>query len=315
MPERAPNILSVDVEDWFHILESDAAPEREQWGDLESRVERNTDRLLALFEEYEARATFFVVGWVAARVPAMVRRIADAGHELGSHSYWHEVIGRHTPDSLAADLEHSKALLEDLSGTSVRGFRAPGGSITPHSAWAFDLLCEAGFEYDSSLCPGISSHGGFASEFFGPHRVRCEAGELVEIPSSTRAFGPRRIPYAGGGYFRLFPYSLIRSSIARDNERGEPANVYLHPREIDPEQPRMELPPVRRFKYYVGLAGAEAKLRSLLGDHSFGSAWDWIEGNVARLDERVLDVRADATAHPPLSELAQAPPPAHEDVV
>ncbi len=303
-----PNMMTVDVEDWFHILDADEAPDREGWAALESRVVANTERLLALFAAAEVRTTCFIVGWVAWRCPELVRRIADAGHEVASHSFWHEILHRHDRASLARDLERSRKLLQDLSGQPVRGFRAPGASVTAETAWAFDVLVEQGFAYDASICPGVSSHGGFRSPFPGPHRVRCEAGELVEIPSSTAELGGRRIPYAGGGYLRLFPYLLIRGALRRDNRAGRPANVYLHPREIDPAQPRMALPAKRRFKYYVGLRSTEEKVRALLRDFRWTSCADWIARFGPAEGTDVLDVRATAAEHPPAPDPARVPP-------
>lgn len=290
-PDSASNMLTVDVEEWFHILEVDGGYTRDDWTSLESRVEANTDALLELFASAGATGTFFVVGWVAWKHPKMVRRIADAGHEIASHSFWHEVVTRHTRASLSEDLVASKKLLEDLSGKPVRGFRAPGGSITNDTAWAFDVIAEAGFSYDASVNPGHSSHGGFATPHFGPHTIRCASGELAEIPWTTVGFGGRRLPFAGGGYLRLFPYPLIRSCVGAENRAGRPATIYVHPREIDPEQPRMELPWRRRFKYYVGLASTEAKLKALLRDHDFVSASEWLAAHRAEVAGRVFDVR------------------------
>jgi polysaccharide deacetylase family protein (PEP-CTERM system associated) len=305
---RFPNIMTVDVEDWFHILEVEGGYTRADWDGLEERVVRNTDRLLGLFDEADVRATFFVVGWVARRQPDLVRRIAAAGHELGSHSYWHEVLPRHDRRSLAADLAASKRLLEDLSGGEVTGFRAPGGSITPAQAWAFDVMLEAGYRYDSSLCPGYSSHGGFPSPWLGPHRLRCEGGHLDEVPSATIGVGGRRVPYAGGGYLRLFPYLVQKAATRLENRSGRPSNVYVHPREIDTEQPRMELPALRRFKYYVGLASTEAKVRRLLRDFRWMGARDWLDAHRAEVDSRVLDVREHAATLPPDPDPALVPP-------
>jgi len=305
---RFPNVMTVDVEDWFHILEVEGGYTRGDWPGLESRVAANTDRLLGLFDDAGVRATFFVVGWVAKRHPQVVGRIAAAGHEVASHSYWHEVLGRHHRESLAADLAASKKLLEDLSGSTVAGFRAPGGSITPEQAWAFDVLVGAGYAYDSSLCPGWSSHGGFPSPHRAPHRLRCEAGWLDEIPAATVGLGRRRVPYAGGGYLRLFPYALQRAATRAENRRGRPSNVYVHPREIDPGQPRMTLPPLRRFKYYVGLASTEGKLRRLLADFRWLPARDWLAERRAEVDGRVLDVRPHAATAPPAPDPALVPP-------
>jgi polysaccharide deacetylase family protein (PEP-CTERM system associated) len=303
------NILSVDVEDWFHILEAQTGPDTRTWPSLEARVEANTDRLLETFAETGARATFFVVGWIAERHPGLVARIAGGGHEVASHSWWHEVVHRHDRASFAADVGATRKRLEDLSGSPVRGFRAPGHSITPATAWAFDVLCEQGYAYDSSLCPGVSSHGGYPSPFEGPHRVRCNSGELAELPASTVRVAGRRIPYAGGGYLRLLPYAVIRSCVRADQAAGRPANVYVHPREIDPDQPRMQLPLKRRFKYYVGLAGTHAKLARLLREHRFTTASAWLASHEDELVDRLLDVRTEA-ARAPAPVLAPPPHPA-----
>jgi polysaccharide deacetylase family protein (PEP-CTERM system associated) len=302
------NILTVDVEEWFHILEFDGGPTREDWPALESRVEANTDALLALFAEAGAKATCFVVGWVAQRHPALVRRIADAGHEIGSHSFWHEVVPRHSRESLAQDLAGSRKLLEDLSGTAVRGFRAPGGSITHDSAWALDLVAEAGFTYDSSLNPGHSSHGGFATPHLGPHRLRTASGDLYEIPWSTVGVAGRRLPFAGGGYLRLFPYRVVDACIGMENRAGRPVNVYVHPREIDPDQPRMALPWKRRFKYYVGLRSTAAKLGALLRAHEFVSAGAWLDAHGATRATEVFDVRSLRASAPADAPFAPPPP-------
>ena len=312
MTTRLVNIMTVDIEEWFHILEVEGRHSREDWGGLEERVVRNTQRLLELLAETGTTATFFVVGWVAWKHPQLVRQIADAGHEIASHSFWHEVIHRHTRDSLAADLERSKKLLEDLTGQAVMGFRAAGGSITPETAWAFDVIIEQGFTYDASLCPGRSSHGGFPSPFHGPHRVRSIAGELAEVPFSTFGLGRRRFSYAGGGYLRLFPYWATRAVIGFENRRHRPATVYVHPREIDVQQPRMSLPWKRRFKYYVGLNTAENKIRSLLRDHQFVTAAAWLSENEAALGEAMLDVRTAAAAVDPSPDPAWIPPPPPE---
>jgi polysaccharide deacetylase family protein (PEP-CTERM system associated) len=303
------NILTVDVEDWFHILELDDGPSRDHWDGLESRVEANTDALLALFAESGARATFFVVGWVAWKHPQLVRRIAAAGHEVASHSFWHEVVPRHSGPSLAQDLAASRKLLEDLSGCPVRGFRAPGGSITHATAWALDVIAAAGFEYDASLNPGHSSHGGFATPHLGPHVIRCASGDLLEIPWTTVGVAGRRFPFAGGGYLRLFPYGLIKGCVGVENRAGRPATVYVHPREIDPGQPRMAMPWKRRFKYYVGLDGTAAKLRALLREHRFTTAGDWLDAHRAAIADRVLDARGLALCAPQQAPLAPPPPP------
>ncbi len=309
MTRRTLNMLTVDVEDWFHILECDEAPDRGAWSALPSRVERNTDRILELLAASGARATFFTVGWVAWRHPDLVKRIADAGHELASHGFWHEVVRRHDKASFAADLAASKGLIEDLTGRPVEGYRAAGNSITPADAWAFDAILEQGYTYDASLCPGASSHGGFPSPYREPHQIRCAAGTLDEIPSATLGLGGRRIPYGGGGYLRLFPYALLRMAIDLDNGLGRPTNLYVHPREIDPEQPRMELPRLRSFKYYVGLRGAERKLERLLGHYRFVGCREWLRERRPALLGKLLDVRDLAAESAPHPDPALVPPP------
>jgi polysaccharide deacetylase family protein (PEP-CTERM system associated) len=306
------NMMTVDVEDWFHILESEDAPLRSEWDRLPSRVEENTDRLLELLRETNTQATFFVVGWVAERFPSIVRRIAEAGHEIGSHSYWHEVIRRYDRRSLVADLQASRKLLEDLSGLRVEGYRAPGNSITPADAWVFDVILEAGFTYDASVCPGTSSHGGFRAAYKMPHIVRCNAGDLIEIPSATMGIRGIRVPYAGGGYLRLFPYRFLKAAIGIDNSAGYPTNVYVHPREVDVKQPRMELTSsLRRFKYYVGLHSTERKLRRMLTEFQWVGIRRWIAERRPDLIGRVLDVRdlaRQTTPHPDPSLIPPVPP-------
>jgi polysaccharide deacetylase family protein (PEP-CTERM system associated) len=286
-------ILTVDVEDWFHLLEVKGGYSHEEWEQLPSRVVSNTERLLGLFEENGLQATFFFIGWVAERNKELVRRIADAGHEVGSHSYWHDLVARHDPKSFGRDLERSRKVLEDATGLPVRGFRAPGFSITPATAWAFDIVLEQGFTYDSSVWPGRSSYGGFSTPLDGPHLLRCDAGELIEIPASTRVRGIP-LPYSGGGYLRLLPEWLIRSCIRTNARRGIPTALYVHPRDFDARQPRIQLSATRTFRSYVGLGGAERKLRGLLGAFRWCSAGAWIEKHRDTTRARVLDVRSGA---------------------
>ncbi len=307
--KKIPNLLTVDVEDWFHILDSAEAPDRRQWDQLPSRVEENTDRLLQIFADAQVRATFFVVGWIAWRSPGLVRRIAAAGHEIASHSFWHELVTYHHRESFRADLTTSKKLLEDITGQAVQGFRAPGWSITPEQTWAFEILAEEGFRYDASMVSGIASHGGFRSPFMGPHTLVLPKHELVEVPLATFGLGRWRLPYSGGGYLRLFPYPLIRGAAHRTRKSGEPFCVYVHPREIDPGQPRMNnLPMLRKFKYYVGLKHTERKLRRLLNDFSFVPISDWIESYPERIAERRYRIDTFPEPAPDYSRIPPNPP-------
>lgn len=306
------HILTVDVEDWFHLLEVKGGYSPSDWDSLPSRVVDNTERLLALFEAHRFQATFFFIGWIAERNPSLVRRIADAGHEVASHSYWHELVARHDRVSFRQDLERSRKALEDITGERVRGFRAPGFSITPETAWAFELIVEQGFTYDSSLWPGRSIYGGFTTPLDGPHLLRCAAGDLIEIPASTRVLG-LPLPYSGGGYLRLLPEWLIRVCIQANGRRGIPTALYVHPRDFDDKQPRIQLPAVRTFRSYVGLASAQRKLRGLLGRFHWTSASAWIEKHGASARARLLDVRSATAASGAASDaarIAPSPPPA-----
>lgn len=302
------HILTVDVEDWFHLLEVKGGYSHADWDMLPSRVVANTDRLLALFAEHHLQATFFFIGWVAERNHELVRRIADAGHEVGSHSYWHDLVARHDRTSFRQDLERSRKALEDITGTPVRGFRAPGFSITPETAWAFDLILEQGFTYDSSVWPGRSIYGGFATPLDGPHLLRCAAGDLIEIPASTRVLGVP-LPYSGGGYLRLLPEWLIRSCIRTNARRGIPTALYVHPRDFDERQPRIQLPAVRTFRSYVGLASAQRKLRGLLKQFQWVSAGAWIAKHGESARARLLDVRSMPTADSSADDARVPSPP------
>jgi polysaccharide deacetylase family protein (PEP-CTERM system associated) len=302
------HILTVDVEDWFHLLEVKGGYSHADWDTLPSRVVANTDRLLSLFAEHRLQATFFFIGWVAERNRDLVRQIAEAGHEVGSHSYWHELVARHDRASFRQDLERSRKALEDITGGPVRGFRAPGFSITPDTAWAFDLILEQGFTYDSSVWPGRSMYGGFATPLDGPHLLRCAAGDLIEIPASTRVFG-LPLPYSGGGYLRLLPEWLIGACIRTNARRGIPTALYVHPRDFDERQPRMQLPATRTFRSYVGLAGAQRKLRGLLRRFQWVSASTWIGKYGESARARLLDVRSTAAASGSSADDSPVPSP------
>ena len=264
------NALTIDVEEHFQVHAFETVIERSSWERQPSRVVSNTRRLLHLLAEYEVRATFFVLGWVAERYPALVREILTAGHEVATHGYWHELVYRQSPKEFAADLRQSLDALQLAGGVStVAGYRAPGFSITNQSLWALPILRDHGIRYDSSIFPlvahdryGIRGAARFA------HRVE---GNLWEFPVSTITLARQNWPVAGGGYFRLFPLSITRRAIRRLNAQGQPAVVYLHPWEIDPQQPRVSNAPlVSRFRHYVNIARTEGRLRALLGEFEFG---------------------------------------------
>jgi polysaccharide deacetylase family protein (PEP-CTERM system associated) len=296
METPTANLLTIDVEDWFHILDAPrGAPIPEQWAALESRVEANTLRLLDLLEAGGSGATFFVLGWIAERFPRLIRAIHDRGFEVGSHGHDHVLVNQMTPDAFARDLRRSLDVISAATGQPVTSYRAAGFSITPDASWAFDILGEHGINVDASLFPGTHGHGGFPLSSCAPFLLKTSSGtELWEFPiAATRLFG-RTVAFGGGGYLRLLPLPLVHRWIRQLNAEDIPATIYLHPREIDLQQPRMrELPWIRRFKYYVNLDTTEAKLESLLAAHRFQSLRDHLaeEGATEVLQGRALTLQ------------------------
>ena len=287
-----PNAFTVDVEEWFHILDLDEADQPRSFDDLESRVEIGTDRLLELLDAGSVRATFFFLSWVAERHRDLVRRVAAAGHEIASHGYAHDLIYQGDAPSFREDTRRARGVLEDITGSGVSGYRAAGFSITRETPWAFDVLAEEGFRYDSSVFPAKRAHGGLDLDRERPFRIEGPAGGgLWEFPIVPVPLGPLRVPFAGGGYFRLWPLWLVRRAARALNRRGVPVTWYLHPREVDVAQPRMSLPWRRRFKYYVNLAGTPAKLERLLAS---AGPFEPLVDLCARLE------RGDDLADPPV---------------
>jgi polysaccharide deacetylase family protein (PEP-CTERM system associated) len=268
---RVVNAMTVDVEDYFHVSAFDGILPRSRWPELESRVERNTDRLLKIFADTQIKATFFVLGWVAEQCPELARRIADQGHEVASHGYAHRLVYDLTPAKFRDDVRRSKDLLESAIAAPVHGYRAPSYSITPRSLWAIDILIEEGFRYDASIFPIHHDRYGIPLSPRHAYRLKRAGGTIIEAPASTVRSGPLNFPVAGGGYFRILPYAWTRWGIARINEREErPAIFYLHPWEIDPGQPRLSGRLLSRFRHYRNLDQTEARLRRLIADFRFG---------------------------------------------
>jgi len=278
------NAMTIDVEDYFHVSVFDGIVPRSQWAGMESRVERNSQRLLDLLDEYDVRATCFVLGWVAERHAKLVRAIASRGHNIASHGYAHRLVYDQTPHAFAEDVRLAKRILEDASGRSVVGYRAPSYSITPRSLWALDVLLQEGYEYDASIFPIKHDRYGIPISARRPYRIERRSGTLVEIPGSTTRIGPLNLPIAGGGYFRILPYQWTRWGIARVNRtERRPVVFYLHPWEIDPGQPRLHAGRLGRFRHYRNLDQTEARLCRLLKDFRFGP-----------LETVVADVRIEA---------------------
>ena len=254
-------LLSVDVEEWFHILDTDITPDISQWDNLESRVEANMEKLLSLFAEHDIKATFFWLGWMAERYTALLRRCLEEGHEIASHGYAHLLPYKVGREKFRQDIKRAKKILEDLSGKPVEGFRAPGFGITAETSWAFEEILEAGYRYDSSIFPAARGHGGIPGERLGPFLMKLKRGVLLEIPVSVNEVAGRRMCLTGGGYFRITPRFILHRAICSIASRGLPVVIYLHPRDIDPGQPRLPLPLTRKIKSYVGLNKSFVKLR------------------------------------------------------
>ena len=263
--------MTVDVEDYFHVSVFDKTVPRAEWASLESRVVSNTERLLDLFDEHAVTGTFFVLGWVAERYPSLVPSIARRGHELASHGFAHRLVYDQPPEVFRDDVRRSKAVIEQQSGRRVNGYRAPSFSVTDRSLWALDVLLEEGYRYDASIFPIRHDRYGIPDAPRWPHAMTRAGGSLFEVPGSTVRIGGTNLPVAGGGYFRILPYAWTRWGMRRVNRvEGQPAVFYLHPWEIDPEQPRLPASALGRFRHYRNLHLTEARLRSLMRDFSFG---------------------------------------------
>jgi polysaccharide deacetylase family protein (PEP-CTERM system associated) len=268
----------VDVEDWFQVENLRRAIPRETWKARELRVEQNTDRILELMAASGVTATFFVLGWVADRCPALVERIAAEGHEIASHGYCHELVTALTPDAFRADVERSKSLLEDLTGARIEGYRAPSFSITD---WAIPILQELGFAYDSSSFPTLAHdrYGRLSGIGRDDSIVELRPG-FYEACISCLDVGALAFPWGGGGYFRLIPYPVFRRGITRILEAGRPYVFYIHPWEIDPGQPRVDgVAPIFRFRHYAGLERCEKRFASLLADFHWSTVSELVDAS------------------------------------
>lgn len=261
--------LSFDVEEHFQVSAFDSLTRRRYWDQFESRVEQNTERVLALLADAGVRATFFVLGWVAERHPGLVCRIALAGHEVACHGYAHKLVTTQDAIAFREDIRRAKKVLEDILGKPVYGYRAPSFTITKHTMWALPLLVEEGYRYDSSIFPIWHDRYGMPSANPLCHQVLTEAGPIWEVPPSTVKLARLRMPIAGGGYFRLIPYPVLRRLLKKVEGKGIPLVMYFHPWELDPEQPRMEGPLFSRFRHYMNLAKTASRLRCLLKDFRF----------------------------------------------
>ncbi len=265
------NAISIDVEDWYQVSDFESVVQFSRWDDFESRVVRNTRRILELLGRHSIHGTFFILTWNAERFPELVKEIDAAGHEIATHGYAHRLVYTQTPEEFRSDLQRSLNILQDLTGKPVLGYRAPSFSITKDSIWALDVLLELGLRYDSSIFPLRDKLYGIADSYRFPYVVRQQGSQdLIEFPMSTVRVRQTNLPLAGGAYFRLLPYAFFRWGMNKLNREGKSTVLYLHPWEIDPEQPRIAARGKRGYSsHYWNLRATENKLVRLLQDFSF----------------------------------------------
>jgi len=268
-------IFSVDVEDWFHILNLPSTPDLPMWDGLPSHVERDFLKLLDIFSEANARVTCFFLGWVARKFPSLVREAERRGHEIASHGYAHRLIYAMTAREFYEDAVKSKQVIEDAVGSEVIGYRSSGFSVTKSTPWFFDIPTEAGYRYDSSIFPAIRSHGGMTGVPYAPYCLAPNG--LIEFPITVATVLRMPMCFFGGGYLRLFPWSIIRAMTMRVLKEGRPVVFYIHPREIEPEHPRLPMNTYRQFKSYVNLKGTEAKVQHVLSEFKVTTFRSYIE--------------------------------------
>lgn len=269
-------IFSVDVEDWFHILDLPSSPKLSEWDGLPSRVETNFRRLLDIFDRKNVQTTCFFLGWVAERFPHLVKEAHARGHEVASHGYSHLLVNEMTRQDFFDDALRSKNILEDLIGEPVLGYRASGFSVTDKTSYMFDELIRAGYRYSSSVFPGPRGHGGLRTNQLAPFRISHDSTSFIEFPISVTKVLGRPLCFFGGGYLRLFPYFLIKKMALKVLKENRPVVFYIHPREIDPDHPRLPMNLKRRFKSYVNLTTTEHKINKILDTFSIVSFEQYI---------------------------------------
>lgn len=272
MSHRVVHAFSVDVEEYFQVNAFDGTVARSEWDTLPSRVAGSVDLLLDLLEMHEARATFFVLGCLVARHGGLIRRIHSAGHEIASHGWSHRKLTAMSPAQFREEVRTSKEALEWTASAPVVGFRAPSFSLIPGYEWAFDVLLEEGYRYDSSLFPIRRPGYGYAAAIPRPHALVRASGVLAEFPMTVWTVGRMQVPAAGGGYFRHFPYAVTRAALRACERRATPGMFYIHPWEVDPLQPRLSAPPLQRLRHYGGIEGTPKRLVRLLREFRFTTA-------------------------------------------
>jgi polysaccharide deacetylase family protein (PEP-CTERM system associated) len=263
--ERITNALTIDFEDWYQGLEIPYS----DWEKFEDRIEMVGDKLLQIFEEANTKATFFILGYVAEKHPEIVKKIKSAGHEIGTHGFSHTLIYKQEPEVFRQEMKRAIEFLEDLTGDIILGHRAPFFSITKDSLWALDILGELGIKYDSSIFPVLNYRYGIAGAPRFPYKIKREKYEFMEFPVSTLKLPGVTLPISGGAYFRIYPYQLTKQALRAVNRSGNPITFYLHPWELDPEHPRIDVPRRIALTHYFNLGATERRLRKLLRDFKF----------------------------------------------
>ena len=271
MQNKIINILTVDVEDYYMVSAFERNVKFEDWDKYESRVVQNTQKVLSILEEFNVKATFFVLGWVAEKFPHLVKNICSKGHEIASHGYKHRLVYNQNPEEFRQDVRRAKTILERIIGAPICGYRAPSYSITNSSLWALNILVEEGLKYDSSIFPIYHDRGGFpeAKRFF--HKIKVNGTEILEFPLSTIRVMGYNVAVGGGGYFRLLPFWLTKKALNWINKQNQQAVVYIHPWELDFGQPRIKTCSLSKFRHYVNLNSTEEKLKKLLNEFIFSS--------------------------------------------
>jgi polysaccharide deacetylase family protein (PEP-CTERM system associated) len=271
---RIKHFFTVDVEEYFQVVALAPYAPMAKWESFESRVEASVDELLALMARYDALGTFFTVGWVAERHPEMMRRIVSAGHEVASHTYDHVRITHQTPEHFRESVRRTKAIIEDVTGSAVLGFRAPSFSIIPGTEWALDVLIEEGHAYDSSLFPVRRKGYGYPGGARDPYWIERPVGRIAEFPPATLRVMGMTLPAAGGAYFRILPPGLVHAALRSAAGRGAPGTFYIHPWEWDPGQPRLAVPALTRVRHYAGQGGVLARIERAFRMFAFTSIRD-----------------------------------------
>ncbi|MCG7995142.1 MAG: DUF3473 domain-containing protein [Candidatus Thiodiazotropha taylori] len=276
---RQINAITVDVEDYYQVSAFNKQVTKADWEGYESRVYDNTHRILKIFDENSIKGTFFVLGWVAERNKKLITEISEMGHEVACHGYSHDLVYNQTPDKFLEETRKSKAILEDIIGKPIKGYRAASYSITEKSLWALDILTECGFSYDSSIFPIMHDRYGIPGAKTMPHRLKTAKGnEIIEFPLSTVGIAKRRLPVSGGGYFRLFPYWLSKAGLNRVNRNDQmPFIFYMHPWEIDEGQPKIKSSRLSEFRHYNNIDKFESRLLKLVRDFEFSTVSDVLQ--------------------------------------